>query len=110
MGAVERDGDSMDACRALSLRGKAAVWLISLSVDDHRRMRIIPGATCWPTPEQWGHAWQQDLSGTAEHLCWDYPTSPWGRRGEGSYPTLPTPGSLKGALRHPLSTFLARSH
>lgn len=65
MGAVEKDGDSMDGWRALSLRGKAAAWLISLSVDDHRRMRIILGATCWPTPEQWGHAWQQDLSTSA---------------------------------------------
>lgn len=110
MGAVERDGGSMHGWRALSLRAKAAVWLIFLSVDDHKRMRIIIGATCWPTLEQWGHSWQQDPSGTAEHLCWVYPTSPWGRRGEGSYPTPPSPESLKGALRHPFSTFPARCH
>lgn len=52
MGAVERDGGSMHGWRALPLRGKAAVWLISLSVDDHKRMSIILGATCWPTLER----------------------------------------------------------
>lgn len=109
MRTMERDGGSMHDWRALSLRGKAAVWLISLSVDDHKRMRIILGATCWPTPEQWGHAWQQDLS-MAEHVCRVHPTSPWGKRGEGGYPTTPSPGSRKGALRHPLSTLLAGSH
>lgn len=54
-GAEERDSGCMHGWRALSLRGKSAVWLISLSVDDHKRVRIILGATCWPTPEQWGH-------------------------------------------------------
>lgn len=110
MGAVERDGGSMHGWRALSLRGKAAVWLISFPVDDHKRMRIILGAMCWPTPGQWGHAWQQDLSGTAEHHSRVYPTSPWGRRGEGSSPTPPSLGSRKGALRHPLSTLLVGSY
>lgn len=105
MGALERDGGSMHGWRTLSLRGKAAAWLISLSVDDHRRMRVILRATCWPTPEH------GDMPGSkAEHLCWVCPASPWGRRGEGIYPAPPSPRSRKRVLRHPLSTFLEGCH